>query len=133
MSAILDIDLVAFERGDSSTRHAIVDGTMRSLSSGFVYVRHDIPEGLLDDAYVSIDEWLAEEVQDAFAAQETTAFVTGDGVNKPKGLLAYTAAPEASYAWGQVGYLATGVAGAWPASNPTDKLIDLHEQIAPRP
>mgnify|MGYP002016558912 CR=1 FL=1 len=87
---------------------------------------HEHPtQALLDDAYVSIDEWLAEEVQDAFAAQETTAFVTGDGVNKPKGFLAYAAAPEASYAWGQVGYLATGVAGGWPASNPTDKLIDL--------
>lgn len=93
--------------------------------AGELYASPAATQALLDDAYVSIDEWLAEEVQDAFAAQETTAFVTGDGVNKPKGLLAYAAAPEASYAWGQVGYLATGVAGAWPASNPTDKLIDL--------
>lgn len=93
--------------------------------AGELYASPAATQALLDDAYVSIDEWLAEEVQDAFAAQETTAFVTGDGVNKPKGLLAYTAAPDASYAWGQVGYLATGVAGAWPASNPTDKLIDL--------
>lgn len=93
--------------------------------AGELYASPAATQALLDDAYVSIDEWLAEEVQDAFAAQETTAFVTGDGVNKPKGLLAYTAAPDASYTWGQVGYLATGVAGAWPASNPTDKLIDL--------
>ena len=34
-------------------------------------------QALLDDAYVSIDEWLAEEVQDAFAAQETSAFISG--------------------------------------------------------
>jgi len=93
--------------------------------AGELYASPAATQALLDDAYVSIDEWLAEEVQDAFAAQETTAFVTGDGVNKPKGLLSYTAAPDASYAWGQLGYLATGVAGAWPASNPTDKLIDL--------
>jgi HK97 family phage major capsid protein len=93
--------------------------------AGELYASPAATQALLDDAYVSIDEWLAEEVQDAFAAQETTAFVTGDGVNKPRGFLAYTAAPDASYAWGQVGYLATGVAGGWPASNPTDKLIDL--------
>jgi HK97 family phage major capsid protein len=93
--------------------------------AGELYASPAATQALLDDAYVSIDEWLAEEVQDAFAAQETTAFVSGDGVNKPKGLLAYTAAPDASYAWGQLGYLATGVAGGWPASNPTDKLIDL--------
>ena len=93
--------------------------------AGELYASPAATQALLDDAYVNIDEWLAEEVQDAFAAQETAAFVSGDGVNKPKGLLAYTAAADASYAWGQMGYLATGVAGAWPASNPTDKLIDL--------
>ena len=93
--------------------------------AGELYASPAATQALLDDAYVNIDEWLAEEVQDAFAAQETTAFVSGDGVNKPKGLLAYTAAPDASYSWGQLGYLATGVAGGWPASNPTDKLIDL--------
>ncbi|UAL09569.1 phage major capsid protein [Caulobacter segnis] len=93
--------------------------------AGELYASPAATQALLDDAYVSIDEWLAEEVQDAFAAQETTAFVTGDGVNKPKGVLAYTAAPDASYTWGQLGYLATGVAGGWTASNPTDKLIDL--------
>ncbi len=93
--------------------------------AGELYASPAATQALLDDAYVSIDEWLAEEVQDAFAAQETSAFISGDGVNKPKGLLAYTAAPDASYSWGQLGYLATGVAGGWPASNPTDKLIDL--------
>jgi HK97 family phage major capsid protein len=93
--------------------------------AGELYASPAATQALLDDAYVNIDEWLAEEVQDAFAAQETAAFVSGDGVNKPKGLLSYTAAPDASYAWGQTGYLATGVAGGWPASNPTDKLIDL--------
>ncbi|HQR89628.1 MAG: phage capsid protein [Caulobacter sp. 12-67-6] len=93
--------------------------------AGELYASPAATQALLDDAYVSIDEWLAEEVQDAFAAQETTAFISGDGVNKPKGLLAYTAAPDASYTWGQMGYLATGVAGGFAAANPTDKLIDL--------
>jgi HK97 family phage major capsid protein len=93
--------------------------------AGELYASPAATQALLDDAYVDIDEWLAEEVQDAFAAQETAAFVAGDGVNKPKGLLAYTATADATATWGQVGYLATGVAGAWPASNPTDKLIDL--------
>jgi len=93
--------------------------------AGELYASPAATQALLDDAYVSIDEWLAEEVQDAFAAQETSAFVSGDGVNKPKGLLAYTAAADASYTWGQLGYVATGVAGGFAASNPTDKLIDL--------
>lgn len=45
---------------------------------------------LLEDAAVNIDQWLAQEVEQVFAAQEGTAFVTGDGSNKPKGFLEYT-------------------------------------------
>ena len=41
----------------------------------------------LDDAAVDVDQWIADEVNAAFAEQETTAFVTGDGINKPKGFL----------------------------------------------
>jgi HK97 family phage major capsid protein len=43
---------------------------------------------LLEDAAVNIDQWIAAEVDQAFAEQEGAAFVNGDGVNKPKGLLA---------------------------------------------
>lgn len=80
---------------------------------------------LLEDAVVDLDQWIAAEIETAFAEQEGTAFVTGNGTNKPKGFLAYTLAPEASWSWGNIGYIATGVAGALPASNPSDKLIDL--------
>ena len=80
---------------------------------------------LLDDAAVDLDEWIAAEVEAAFAEQEGTAFVTGDGTNKPKGFLDYTKVAEASWAWGKIGYIATGVAGALPASEPSDVLIDL--------
>ena len=56
---------------------------------------------LLDDAAVNIDQWIAGEVEQAFAAQEGAAFVTGDGTNKPKGFLAYTKVAEASLGLGQ--------------------------------
>ncbi len=80
---------------------------------------------LLEDSAVNLDEWLASEVEQAFAVQEGTAFVTGDGVNKPKGFLAYTAVANASWTWGNMGYIASGAAGAFPASNPSDVLVDL--------
>ncbi len=41
---------------------------------------------LLDDTIVNIDEWLAEEVRLAFAEQEGTAFVTGDGTQQAEGV-----------------------------------------------
>lgn len=79
---------------------------------------------LLDDAVVDLDQWISSEVEAAFAEQEGTAFVTGNGTNKPKGFLDYTRVAEASWVWGQIGYIATGVSGALPASNASDVLID---------
>ncbi|MFO7629457.1 MAG: 2-oxoglutarate and iron-dependent oxygenase domain-containing protein [Prochlorococcaceae cyanobacterium] len=49
--AILDVDLLAFERGSRSSRQAVVDGVRRSLASGFVYTSSDLPEDLIDSAY----------------------------------------------------------------------------------
>jgi HK97 family phage major capsid protein len=80
---------------------------------------------LLEDAAVNIDQWLAQEVEQVFAAQEGTAFVTGDGSNKPKGFLSYTTIDNASWSWGNIGYIASGAAGAFPAMNPSDVLVDL--------
>lgn len=80
---------------------------------------------LLEDAAVNIDEWIAAEVEQVFAAQEGTAFVTGDGTNKPKGFLSYTTVANASWSWGNIGTIASGSDGAFPASNPSDKLVDL--------
>ncbi|MFC5342731.1 phage major capsid protein [Brevundimonas staleyi] len=90
-----------------------------------LYANPAATQTLLDDALVDLDEWLASEVEDAFAAQETTAFVTGDGVNKPKGFLGYPIVADAGHAWGDIGYVASGAAGAFASSNPTDRLIDL--------
>ncbi len=80
---------------------------------------------LLEDSAVNIDEWIAEEVRATFAEQEGTAFVTGDGINKPRGVLDYPTIANASWAWGNLGYITTGASGAFAASNPSDKLIDL--------
>ena len=90
-----------------------------------LYAMPAATQTLLEDAAVNIDEWVAEEVRIAFAEQENAAFVSGDGTNKPKGFLSYTMIAEASWAWDKIGYLTTGVSGAFPASAPADKLIDL--------
>jgi HK97 family phage major capsid protein len=79
----------------------------------------------LEDAAVNIDQWLAQEVEQVFAIQEGTAFVTGDGNNKPKGFLSYTTVANASWTWGNIGYIASGVSAGFPASNPSDVLVDL--------
>jgi HK97 family phage major capsid protein len=90
-----------------------------------LYAMPAATQSLLDDSAVNIDEWLAEEVRIAFAEQEGTAFVSGNGTNKPKGFLDYTKVANASWTWGEIGFVATGADGAFPAMDPGDVLINL--------
>lgn len=90
-----------------------------------LYAMPAATQQLLDDAMVDIDQWLADEIRDVFAAQESAAFIAGDGVNKPRGILSYASNTEGSQAWGELGYVATGVEGGFAASDPGDALIDL--------
>lgn len=90
-----------------------------------LYAMPAATQTLLDDAIVDIDQWIAEEVESAFAEQEGAAFVNGDGVDKPKGFLAYPTVAEMSWSWGTIGVLNTGVSGAFASTNPSDALVDL--------
>lgn len=90
-----------------------------------LYAMPAATNALLDDAAVDIDAWLGEEVEQAFAAQEGAAFVSGDGVNKPKGFMTYPTSAENAWSWGTVGTVKTGAAGAFAASGPADSLIEL--------
>jgi len=90
-----------------------------------LYAMPSATQTLLDDSAVNIDEWLAEEIQVAFAQQVGTAFVSGDGTNKPKGFLGYTKVANDSWSWGNIGYVPTGTDGAFDATNPSDDLIDF--------
>ncbi len=113
--------------GETAARPQTNAPTLAELSfpTMELYAMPAATASLLDDSAVNIDEWLAEEVRVAFAEQEGTAFVTGDGVNKPKGFLAYTTVANTSWTWGNVGFIGTGVVGDFPATNASDKLIDL--------
>lgn len=90
-----------------------------------IYAMPSATQSLLDDAAVNVEQWIAEEVEQIFAERGGAAFVNGDGIKKPTGFLAPTKVANASWSWSKIGYLATGVAGAFAASNPSDILIDL--------
>ena len=113
--------------GETASRSQTTSQTIAALDfpAMELYAMPAATSNLLDDAAVNIDDWIASEVEGAFAAQEGTAFVTGDGSSKPKGFLAYSTAAEASWEWGKLGYVATGTSGALPSSNPSDVLVDL--------
>jgi HK97 family phage major capsid protein len=114
----------AAEKGERTTTDSPVLYLLE-YPTAELYANLAATQQLLDDAFVNVDEWIASEVEQAFAAQERAAFVTGDGTNKPRGFLASETVADASHAWGKLGFVASGGAGAFAASAPVDRLLDL--------
>lgn len=94
---------------------------------GELYANPQATQQMLDDVYFNAESWLAGEVATEFARAEGSAFVSGDGVNKPTGFLTptYAATDDGVRAFGQMQYVPTGVAGGWPATNPADAFFAL--------
>ncbi len=85
---------------------------------------------LLEDSAFDVEGWLAGSVAETFARAESAAFIGGDGVTRPKGLLGYEL--TASREWGKLGYVATGVAGGFDATDPSNDLITLIYDVGAR-
>ncbi len=80
---------------------------------------------LLDDSAFDVEGWLAGKIATRFLRAESAAFVSGDGVDKPKGFLTPPKVAQASWAWGSLGYVASGAASDFATTNPADCIINL--------
>lgn len=95
---------------------------------GELYANPASTQQALDDMFFSPETWIAQEVAYAFAQQEGVAFLLGDGTNKPKGLLTAPTAQTSDKAgrpFGTIQAIKTGVADNFPATAPSDVLIDM--------
>ena len=99
---------------------------------GELYANPAASQAMLDDAAFDVEAWLANEIATEFARAEGSAFVGGNGVNRPRGFLAgpTSAQGDSSRPFGTLQYLATGSAGGFGA-NAADKLIDLVQALRP--
>lgn len=109
--------------GETASRPetAVESLTLVDFPTGEIYAMPAATQTLLDDAYADIDAWLADEVEAAFSAQESAAFITGDGQGKPRGLLDYPRVDEAVQTWGNLGVLQAD----FTVPDAGDQLIDL--------
>jgi HK97 family phage major capsid protein len=80
---------------------------------------------LLDDSAFDVEGWLAEKIATRFIRAEAAAFVNGDGVDKPRGILLPTKVANASWTWGNIGYVPTGAAADFATTNPADCIVNL--------
>lgn len=77
---------------------------------------------LLDDSAFDIEGWLAGRIADKFARSEAAAFISGDGSDKPTGLLTHPTLDNDSWSWGNLGYVVSGADGAFDGA---EAVIDL--------
>jgi len=77
-------------------------------------------------SYFDVEAWLSGKVSDRFGRLEATAFVLGDGINKPRGFMTYDAAtdPE-TYERNKIRQINMGAAAALTA----DGLIDVQNSL----
>jgi HK97 family phage major capsid protein len=116
--------------GEKGTRSETDSPTLKeiAINTKEIYAMPAATQKLLDDSSVDIAAWLGNEVAIEFAEEEGAAFIEGDGVSEPKGLESYDTVANASYAWGKIGYIASGAASAFTNA---DKLFDLQHALKP--
>lgn len=103
----------------------------REYKFGEIYANPAISQSLLEDSELDIASHLAAEVEQEFAEKEGLAFLSGNGILKPKGVLMYDKATEDAlpenerHPFGPVGEVITGSA----SDITSDGLIDLTNDI----
>ncbi|MCA3254938.1 MAG: phage major capsid protein [Alphaproteobacteria bacterium] len=92
-----------------------------------LYAYPKVTQKLLEDARINVESWVGDKAIAKFARKEAAAFVSGDGVNKPRGFLSYDFAETADDVrpWGTFQFVKSGGAADFAADDPADALINL--------
>lgn len=92
-----------------------------------IYAMPVATQRLLDDSNRDLGAWLEGKLTDKFARTEGAAFVNGNGIGKPQGILSYTTTTEADTVRdaGVIQHVVTGHASSFASSNPADVLRSL--------
>lgn len=120
--------------GEQAARPATGTPTLVDIAPpmGELYANPQVTQQMLDDVFFNAETWLAGEVSTEFARAEGAAFITGSGVNQPRGFLsgnAPVATGDATRAFGTLEFVGTGASGAFKTLtgtvNPVDDLYTL--------
>lgn len=122
-------DIGASWVGETGARTETDTATLKMMSVTLheSYTNQPVTQRLLDDSHFDIAGWLNGKIITKFSQLDGAAFVAGDGVSKPRGILAYDVATtdDDTRDWGTLQYVPTGAAANFTASNPADVLVDL--------
>jgi HK97 family phage major capsid protein len=126
---LFDIGGAGFEwLGEGDTRDQTNTPDMREIvpTFGMASAKPQASEESLDDLFFNVEDWLTSSSSESIAQGEGAAFVLGDGIKKPTGILggpAPVTTVDSGRAFGTLQYIASGQAAAMP-SNP-DLFYDI--------
>jgi HK97 family phage major capsid protein len=90
----------------------------RNIQVHELYAQPKATQRLIDDSEIDIEAWIAAKVSDIFSRKENTAFISGNGVGQPRGILTYAAGTS----WGSIQQVNSGTSAQVTA----DGLIKLY-------
>lgn len=90
-----------------------------------------ISQELLQDADVNVEQELMSAMADDFSEGIGDALINGNDNRRPRGLLSYPTVADANWKWGNIGFVKSGKADGFAATNPGDALINLIYSLKP--
>ena len=125
-------DIAARWVGENDGRPELDGPSLRLMSVPLreIYTSQPVTQRLLDDTDFALGAWLEGKLGDKFARSEGAAFIAGDGVLQPRGLLTYDIATgnDAARGWGEIQYIPTGQSAGFKVASttvsPADALFD---------
>lgn len=133
--------------GEGDTRSETGTPTIQQVTftHGELYAVPKASNWSLNDIFFDVEAWLRESIAEEFAYQLGEAITTGDGSNKPTGIVSGTPVATADdgaspvRAFGTLQYIPTGVAAALPndrlgspQGDPAGVFIDVITAMKPR-
>jgi HK97 family phage major capsid protein len=115
--------------GEETERTETDTGTLKMISWDVheQYAMPAITQKLLDDAYFDVEGYMTNKIANLLARTENTAFVSGDGVKKPRGFLTYTAGTT----FNTIEQVNSGSAGAVTYNGLLDLVFSVKDQLLP--
>jgi HK97 family phage major capsid protein len=96
-----------------------------------IYAQPKATQKLIDTSQFDVIGWLRDKVGEKFGYSEVDAFLNGNGVTRPRGILTYPTAAtgDATRAWGTLEHVPTNASGDFAGSNPFDVLVDTVSKL----
>lgn len=91
-----------------------------------LFAQPKVTQKLLDDPRIDIEKWLAQKLTEVFLAKENDAFINGNGIGKPQGILAHKQGAAAN----EIEAIICGSKGTFSADNIIKLFYSLPEQYA---